>query len=154
LIAGISARGSKTTQSITELLAEFEAGEKAVSDFYAGPADPGVKLAVAVERGDDETASEFIAAGADVNVLSGGRLPLIHQAIGLGHRRIVDAILASGRCDLTARDFEGRLASDVAARVTRDMDLAERLAEEQARQFRDRNLDPRRPDNPDYGNWP
>jgi hypothetical protein len=153
LIAGAAARVSKTTESISDLLSEFEAGEQAVSAFYDGQADAGLKLAVAVERGDDERAATLIAGGADVNVVSGGRLPLIHLAIGLGHARIMEALLASGHCDLTARDAEGRLASDVAALVARDVDLAERLADEQARQFQKKGIDPRRPGNPDYGNW-
>ena len=73
--------------------------------------------------------------------------------MGLGHRAIADAMLASGRCDLTVRDQFGRLASQVADLVLRDDELAERLSQEQARQFREKKLDPRRPDNPDYGNW-
>jgi hypothetical protein len=81
-----------------------------------------------------------------------GQLPLIHEAIGLGYTTIVESMVASGRCDLTVRDSMGRLASDIASHAG-DHDLAERLAAEQAKQFRAKNMDPRRPDHPEYGNW-
>lgn len=136
-----------------DLIRSYQDDTKGLYDFYAGDDDLNAKLAVAVSRGDAEHAARFIAQGADVNLVEAGRLPLIHEAVGLGHRAIVDAMLASGRCDLTIRDQLGRLPSQVADLVLRDDQLAERLAHEQARQFREKNIDPRRPDNPDYGNW-
>jgi ankyrin repeat protein len=129
-------------------------GVKQVFDFYEGEDDLALKLSVAVIRGDAQQAVRFIAQGADFNMQQQqGGLPLLHEAIGRGHMAIVEAMLASGRCDLTVRDSMGRLPSDIAGLVARDYELAERLAGEQAKQFRARKMDPRRPDHPDYGNW-
>ena len=134
-------------------ISDYQEGVKRVFDFYQGDDELALKLSVAVSRGDAQQATQFIARGADVNLQQqADRLPLIHDAVSLGHTAIVDAMLASGRCDLTVRDSMGRLASDIAS-LAGDGDLAERLAEQQAKQFHARKMDPRRPDHPDYGNW-
>lgn len=134
-------------------LEDYREASRALREFYEGDADIGEKLSKAVGRGDAEEAERFIAEGADVNLLRPNQLPLIHEATGLGHKRIVDAMLATGRCDLTVRDFRGRLPSDIAGAIAGDYELAERLAGKQAVQFRAKEIDPRRPQNPDYGNW-
>ncbi|MGE3147791.1 MAG: hypothetical protein AB7K04_01870 [Pseudorhodoplanes sp.] len=139
--------------SAADLVAEFHSGGEAIAAFYAGSADINVKLAVAVQRGDTKIAVELIGQGAEVNALIEGRLPLIHEASGRGYNDVVNALLASGRCDLTVRDFAGRLASEVADLAAHDMVLADRLAAEEIGQFREKNMDPRNPKNPDYGNW-
>jgi hypothetical protein len=144
---------SEDIRTIGQVVRDSQAAAKAIADFYAGPADINVKLAVAVQRGDADVATDLVGRGADVNAVIDGRLPLVHEAAGWGYREIVEILLTSGRCDLTARDFAGRLASDLADRCARDAELAERLTEEEVRQFREKNMDPRSPDHPDYGNW-
>ncbi len=153
-IGGRPAKKGETPRERAERLVEtYRQEAQRIADFYEHPADPDAALAVAVSRGDTEQALRLIAQGADVNQAAGRAVPLIHEAIGLGHKAIAEAMLNTGRCDLTLRDSAGRLASEVADLVARDHEFAERLAEEQARQFREKNLDPRRPDHPDYGNW-
>jgi hypothetical protein len=144
---------SDSERGLEQFIQTYKQKEQEVADFYEGEGDVSIKLALAVNRGDTEQAERFIAQGGDVNFRRQGRLPLIHEAAGLGHRAIVYALLASGKCDLTVRDSLWRLASDVAGLVAKDYELADRLAEEQAQQFRAKNIDPRRPDHPDYGNW-
>jgi len=101
------------------------------------------RLAVAISLWRTEAAIAAIEAGANVNLVhprSG--LPVAHMAAGFGMRSVLEAMLATGRCDLTVRDQYNRLAHSCAAVGARDVALSDWLMEQQAKQFADRGINP------------
>lgn len=115
-----------------------------VKSFYQSIRDPDQRLVIASFEGDADFAIEAIERGANVNAFDDETgMRVIHLAASGGYRKIVDALMQSGACDLTVRDQQGRLPSDCAAYGARDFELADRLAEAEARQFAETGKDPR-----------
>lgn len=142
--------GSKSlfSMKMEEILPETLRG------VYITLSSPTEVLSVAAVEGDLEPAEVAIAYDADVNAVHPVfELPIIHVVAGHGFRNIAEAILKTERCDLTVRDRLGRLASDCAALCAHDYELADRLAEVQAAQFRSSGKDPRRATMPNYGSF-
>ena len=99
-------------------------------------------------------AVKAVQEGADVNARHPTcDIPAIHCAASLGMRDAVHAILATGKCDLTVRDRHNRLASTCADNFADDFELRDELIAAQNEQFRDRGIDPRRPNVPGYGSY-
>lgn len=122
-----------------------ETRAKQIDAYYKVIGDPDRQLLIAAFEGDAKHALQAIERGADVNALDEqtGMRP-VHLAASGGFKRIVEGLIGSGRCDLTLRDARGRLASECAGIAAQDFDLADRLAEEQAKQFKETGKDPRR----------
>jgi ankyrin repeat protein len=70
-------------------------------------------LTAAIKRGSLETCQVLVTEGnADLSLVA---LPL-HLAVELGHWSIVDLLLKTGKCDVSAKDRKGRPALVVAAK--------------------------------------
>ena len=72
----------------------------------------------ASKRGNEWVVKELIKAGADVNRVGGesGRITALHAAAAQGNAHVVDAILATGRCDTEVRDGNTATALMLACR--------------------------------------
>lgn len=114
--------------------------------------DATERLFVAIDLLRSDHAIKAIEEGADVNARHPAHdLPAIHTAASYGMRKVVRAILETGKCDLTVRDNLNRLASTCADNSAGDFVLRDELVEAQTKQFREKGIDPRRSTVPDYG---
>lgn len=112
------------------------------------------RLAVAIELMRVDYAIKAVQNGADVKAEHPTYgLPMIHTAAAHGMRELVRAILEIGKYDLTVRDRFGRLASTCADNCAEDGTLRDELIVAQTAQFREKGIDPRRPNVPGYGSY-
>lgn len=128
---------------------EAEQYEMEVEAALAKCPNETARLALSIDLWRVDHAVAAIEAGADVNAIHEKRsIPMVHAAASLGMRKVVDAMLEQD-VDLTVRDRFNRLPSACMGETERTIKLRDDLAAAQAAQFKEKGLDPQRPQSPE-----
>lgn len=151
---GFMAGPKQDVDDAEKQIVQNQAIETEIEHILATCKDATQRYFAAIDLLRADHAVKAVKEGADVNARHPTRdIPAIHCAASLGMRDTVYAILESGKCDLTVRDKHNRLASSCADNFAEDFELRDDLIAAQSEQFRERGIDPRRPNVPGYGSY-